>query len=267
MDSPYDQPDAIQNPLVGLLLGAPLVTPAPRSQSTTQSPAGITLPADPLAQAVPAPQSEYQSGHPQFEAARQSIKNIESSGGNYNATGPVQKDGDYAVGAYQVMKSNIPSWTKEVLGREMSEAEFRKDQSAQDRVFDAKFGQSWKQYGNPQDAASIWFSGQPLSGNKSGPDSNGTSVPGYISAFNGHYYGLGGKSGGGSNGASEVAVAENALDPKSEQTKPEEKKKKGLFDSVEPYQIKTPTLRSADVPMMANVDPNGPRYASRKRRG
>lgn len=35
------------------------------------------------------------------------------SGGNYDAKGPVQSDGDYAIGKYQIMKSNWSSWAQE----------------------------------------------------------------------------------------------------------------------------------------------------------
>ena len=47
------------------------------------------------------------------------IAKIES-GGKYDMLGPVTKTGDRAYGKYQVMGANIPSWTKETLGREMT---------------------------------------------------------------------------------------------------------------------------------------------------
>lgn len=112
------------------------------------------------------------------------IKNIESGSpqGNYSAVGPATRNGSRAYGAYQVMDFNIPNWTKEVLGRAYTPQEFLNDPEAQDRVFEAKFGSLVSQYGNPQDAASVWFSGRPMSGNSS---SDGyTTVPQYITKFN-----------------------------------------------------------------------------------
>lgn len=93
------------------------------------------------------------------------IRQIES-GGNYSALGPVvtrgRYAGDRAYGAYQVMGKNIPQWTREVLGREMTPAQFLADSAAQDRVFMSKFGQAAQRHGSLVDAASVWHSGRPL---------------------------------------------------------------------------------------------------------
>ncbi len=119
---------------------------------------------------------------------RAAVKGNESRGqpnGGYGAVGPIaNSQGQRAYGAYQVMDFNIGPWTQEVLGKAMTPQEFLANPQAQDAVFDAKFGQAMKQYGNPQDAASVWFSGKPLAGNKSGPDVLGTTVPGYVAKFN-----------------------------------------------------------------------------------
>jgi hypothetical protein len=46
------------------------------------------------------------------------IKMIESAGsGGYSALGPMLKSGDQALGAYQVMKSNLPSWSTQAFGK------------------------------------------------------------------------------------------------------------------------------------------------------
>jgi len=112
------------------------------------------------------------------------IRAIESSG-NYKALGPVTKSGDRAYGAYQVMGANIGPWTEKYVGRRMTPDEFLADQKAQDTVFQGEFGSYVSQYGNPQDAASMWFSGKPLS--KAGNASDGnTTVPEYVSRFNSH---------------------------------------------------------------------------------
>ena len=113
------------------------------------------------------------------------IAGIETGGhaDPYRAIGPETGKGR-AYGKYQVMDFNVGPWTQEVLGRQMTPQEFLANDQAQEAVFNAKFGQYVKQYGNPQDAASVWFSGKPLAGNTSGPDVNGTTVAGYVNKFN-----------------------------------------------------------------------------------
>ena len=115
-------------------------------------------------------------------AARQAIANIESSGGNYSAIGPVTKRGDRAYGKYQVMGNNIPSWTREVFGKSMTKEQFLADPKAQDAVFDHFFGKLVKRYGNVADAASIWFTGKPAS-QSAGKSDGITSAPDYIRRF------------------------------------------------------------------------------------
>lgn len=113
---------------------------------------------------------------------RGAIQSIES-GGNYGITGPVTKNGDRAYGAYQVMGANIPSWTQEALGHPLTPEEFLADKEAQDRVFDHRFGKYLKT-NSPADAASMWFSGRPLSQSGNSRDITGTTVPAYVQKFN-----------------------------------------------------------------------------------
>jgi hypothetical protein len=115
------------------------------------------------------------------------IKSIESSGGNYGLTGPNvrRKDGriDNAYGAYQVMGDNIPSWTQKHYGQSLTPQQFLQNQQAQDAVFNGEFGSYVQKHGNPQDAASMWFSGRPLA--QAGNSSDGyNTVPQYIQKFN-----------------------------------------------------------------------------------
>lgn len=63
----------------------------------------------------------------QIDVFAHSIGSLES-GNKYDALGPKQANGTQAVGRYQVMTSNIPSWTKEVLGQAMSAEDFRNNQ-------------------------------------------------------------------------------------------------------------------------------------------
>jgi hypothetical protein len=111
------------------------------------------------------------------------ISSIES-GGRYNLLGPVTRSGDRAYGKYQVMGSNVGPWTKEVLGTAMTPQQFLSDPKAQDAVFAAKFGQYADKYGNPQDAASAWFTGRPLSQGANRADVLGTTGSSYVAKFN-----------------------------------------------------------------------------------
>ncbi|TBG38526.1 hypothetical protein ELG78_16740 [Rhizobium leguminosarum] len=124
------------------------------------------------------------AGSSNMAAYRQAIKDIESSGGNYDALGPLTAKGDRAYGAYQVMGGNIPSWTKEALGRRLTPNEFLADHSAQDSVFDRFFGKSLTKYGNPQDAASVWFTGRPQGRAGNAADILGTTSTKYVEKFN-----------------------------------------------------------------------------------
>jgi len=58
------------------------------------------------------------------------ISSVES-GGRYDALGPEVKTGMYAgeraLGKYQIMPGNLPSWSKEALGREVTSEEFLAD--------------------------------------------------------------------------------------------------------------------------------------------
>ena len=154
--------------------GAPAVGGAPMG--------GAGAPAMPGAGAAAAP-----AGF-DMDRAKQAIAGIES-GGRYGALGPVTDRGDRAFGKYQVMGANIPSWTKEALGRSMTPAEFLASPEAQERVFETQFGKSVAKYGNPADAASVWFSGRPLAKAGNASDVLGTTVPQYAQKFMAAYEG------------------------------------------------------------------------------
>lgn len=113
------------------------------------------------------------------------IASIESQGsGGYNAVGPVTQKGNRAYGKYQVMDFNIPSWTKKHLGQELTPDQFLRSPEAQDAVFKGEFGSSVAKYGNPQDAASVWFTGRPASEGANRSDILGTTGSKYVDKFN-----------------------------------------------------------------------------------
>lgn len=122
-----------------------------------------------------------------LQKAANAISSIES-GGNYNAIGPVTASGDRAYGRYQVMGNNIPSWTKEALGMSLTPQQFLANPAAQDAVFRHRFGGYVQKYGTYEDAASVWFSGRPLSQAGNARDILGTTVPAYVSNFARNFY-------------------------------------------------------------------------------
>lgn len=126
------------------------------------------------AKAVPAGMGAY----------RDAIAAVESLGnGGYAALGPVLKNGNQALGRYQIMRSNLPSWSMDALGRHVSQSEFMASPRIQDAIFDHRFGGYLSKYGNDRDAASAWFTGQPLSRGAHARDVLGTSGSEYVAKF------------------------------------------------------------------------------------
>jgi hypothetical protein len=123
-------------------------------------------------------------------AMSQSVKDIESGGGHYQARGPVVEKGRYAgeraLGAYQVMPGNLPSWSKAALGREVSEEEFLADPAIQDTIFLDQMTKSIDRYGTAEDAVSVWFTGRPVA--KAGNATDGyTTASGYNAKYTAGY--------------------------------------------------------------------------------
>lgn len=106
------------------------------------------------------------------------------SGGNYGIVGPTHPTMGRALGAYQVMEANLPKWSQEAIGRVVSPDEFLKSKEIQDAIFAKQFGKSVEKYGNPQDAASVWFTGRPAAQGANSRDSLGTTGSGYVNSFN-----------------------------------------------------------------------------------
>lgn len=104
------------------------------------------------------------------------IRQIESSN-NYSV-----KNSIGALGAYQIMRSNLASWSREALGRVVSESEFMNNPGIQDQIASYKLGQYYDKYGF-DGAASMWFSGQsnPYSSRSDG----GNTVQQYVNKVRG----------------------------------------------------------------------------------
>jgi hypothetical protein len=127
-----------------------------------------------------------------LNALARSIKKIESGGGDYSARGPVIESGRYkgerAMGAYQVMPGNLPQWSKAALGRVVSEEEFMASKAIQDTIFLDQMVKSIDKYGTAEDAASVWFTGQPVSKSKGRSDGY-MKAEDYVSNFSRDYRG------------------------------------------------------------------------------
>lgn len=92
-------------------------------------------------------------------AYRNGIAKIESDGsGGYEAVGATHETLGRALGRYQIMEANIPQWSKDALGREVSVGEFMSNPSIQDAIFDHRFGEYVKRFGE-EGAAQAWFGG------------------------------------------------------------------------------------------------------------
>jgi hypothetical protein len=136
---------------------------------------------------APAPSQSAPAPAPDGDMAkwREAIAKKESAGsGDYSAVGPTHQKLGRALGRYQVMEANIGPWSREALGREVTADEFVKNPQIQDAIFNHRFGQYVKQYGNPQDAASAWFTGRPQAQGANARDVLGTTGAQYVSDFN-----------------------------------------------------------------------------------
>lgn len=131
------------------------------------------------------------------------IREVES-GGDYNAYNP-----SGAIGAYQVLSSNIPSWTKQALGYSMTVSQFRASRAAQDAVARYTLGGYYRRYG-AEGAAAMWFSGQP-NANSSASDGGNTTRE-YVDKVIGAAGGGAITDGGGSYGPGTAPVTPK-LDP------------------------------------------------------
>lgn len=78
------------------------------------------------------------------------------------------------------MPGNLPSWSKEALGRVVSEQEFLQSPKIQDAIAQHQMGKIYNQYGTLEDVASVWFSGRPVAKAGNAKDVIGTSVPKYV---------------------------------------------------------------------------------------
>lgn len=111
------------------------------------------------------------------------------SGNNYQSLGREVFNADgtsrgRALGKYQVMPENLPSFLSQAGLPSMTQEEFLKNPGAQEAVFEKVFGNYMKQYGSFNEAASMWFSGKTLAQAGNARDANKTTVPEYLRQTN-----------------------------------------------------------------------------------
>ncbi len=114
-----------------------------------------------------------------FEQFFQSII-AQESGGNYGAIGQPTRYGT-AYGKYQVLDSNIPSWTKAYYGRSLTPIQFLNNRAAQDAVARGKLKSYFNKYG-PRGAAAAWYGGEGSVNlqNSTTPQQGGPSIKEYV---------------------------------------------------------------------------------------
>ena len=100
--------------------------------------------------------------------------------------------GEKALGAYGVMPTNVPEFTKKYGGKELTVEEFKNNPKMQDKVAKQFFLQNFKKYGNLDDVVSVWFTGDPLDEAINRDASDGfLDIKGYRARFSNFYNELG----------------------------------------------------------------------------
>ena len=202
---------------------------------------------------------------------RDAIASIESAGTKdpYRAMGPVvNRQGDRALGRYQVMASNVAPWSKQVLGREITTDEFLANDDLQDRIFDSIFGGYVQKYGE-RGAAQAWFGGPGAVGTSNRKDINGMSTGTYGDRFVRALGGSGTAVAGAAPTRRQVAQATEAATPVIPETEgaapPEDYTAEVSFDLPEAYQPEisdwTEFMRRGQPTLMAAKGGMIPEYA------
>jgi len=148
---------------------------------------------DEIDEGVPIPDFDIETD---LDRAAKALGFVESSN-KYDAVGEIIKDkksmyyGDRAYGMYQVMGKNIPVWTKQYLGTKMTKEQFLEDSEAQDKLVRSFLTEKYNQYGNIEDAVSVWFTGRPLKrATKEGAADQNITVNQYVQRFRKEFFNL-----------------------------------------------------------------------------
>lgn len=127
-----------------------------------------------------------QNSNPELASTMAGIAHVESPGevNPYNLEGPKTRKGAYAVGKYQIMSNEIPDRSMQALGYPITVQQFKNSPELQERITAYHVNKNLNQYGNANDAYSVWFSGRTAKKAGNAKDSFGTTVPSYIKKAN-----------------------------------------------------------------------------------
>lgn len=84
-----------------------------------------------------------------------------------------------AVGKYQVLKSNVPSWSKAALGYSITWQQYRDSPALQEKIVRHRMAGYYNKYG-ARGAASAWYSGDPSLHMSTRPQPGGPSIKSYV---------------------------------------------------------------------------------------
>ena len=90
--------------------------------------------------------------------------------------------GRTALGAYQILDTNLASWSRAALGRSVGQTEFLRSPHLQDRIFHHRFGQYVRKYG-PHGAARAWLGGEGAARGGGRADRFGSTPSSYADKF------------------------------------------------------------------------------------
>ena len=109
------------------------------------------------------------------------IRKIELTG-RYHVTANAGR-GRTALGAYQVLDTNLASWSRAALGRSVGRDEFLRSRHLQDQIFHHRFGQYVQKYG-AHGAARAWLGGEGAArGGREAADRFGSTPSSYAGKF------------------------------------------------------------------------------------
>lgn len=171
-------------PLGGTSLGQMITQRSPFLQALNslggQGPLGTTFPQADTSTAVGGGLAAGEAlSTDLLQRRRDAIAGIESAGsGDYAAVGVRNPTLGRPLGRYQIMEGNLPQWSQEALGRQVSADEFLRSPQLQDAVFDHRFDQYASKYGE-EGAARAWLGGEGGVADPTRKDVLGTSTGEY----------------------------------------------------------------------------------------
>lgn len=117
-------------------------------------------------------------GGDKFSRFVNAIANQESSGNGYRKVNPDSG----AIGKYQIMPDNIPSWSRSVLGRSITSKQFLHSPALQEKIARTMLQRYVKKYGY-SGAAAAWYGGPGVArswSSRNNPQGRYPSIASYV---------------------------------------------------------------------------------------